>query len=70
MAIGGWKTAAVFKRYDIVSEDDLPEAAHRLDEKCRPLKEQEREAESENSQAQFGHSDQKMGQLAKAGQVN
>ena len=33
MKIGGWKTASVFRRYDIVSEADLADAARRLDEK-------------------------------------
>ena len=33
MAIGGWKTASVFRRYDIVSEDDITDAAARLDAK-------------------------------------
>ncbi len=60
MAIGGWKTNAVFKRYDIVSEDDLAEAARRLDEKRRLDEEKQKaEAPAERSQsevwAQFGH---------------
>jgi integrase len=33
MRIGGWKTASVFRRYDIVDESDLADAARRLDEK-------------------------------------
>ena len=33
MKIGGWRTASVFRRYDIVSESDLADAARRLDEK-------------------------------------
>lgn len=33
MKIGGWKTANVFKRYDIVDEADMADAASRLDEK-------------------------------------
>jgi len=33
MSIGGWKTASVFRRYDIVSEDDITDAAARLDAK-------------------------------------
>jgi integrase len=35
MRIGGWKTASVFRRYDIVDEADLADAAQRLDEKAR-----------------------------------
>ncbi len=33
MRIGGWKTPSVFKRYDIVSADDIADAAARLDAK-------------------------------------
>jgi hypothetical protein len=65
MAIGGWKTNAVFKRYDIVSEDDLAEAARRLDEKHRLETEKQKQAEAEaqvqaergqaEAWAQFGH---------------
>jgi integrase len=33
MRIGGWKTASVFRRYDIVSNDDIADAAARLDAK-------------------------------------
>jgi len=35
MKIGGWKTRSVFERYNIVSLDDLSDAAARLDEKRR-----------------------------------
>lgn len=52
MAIGGWKTNAVFKRYDMVSEDDLAEAARRLDEKRRLDQAERAQAEV---WAQFGH---------------
>lgn len=62
MAIGGWKTNAVFKRYDIVSEDDLAEAARRQDEKRRLDEEKQKaeaQAQAERAQseawAQFGH---------------
>jgi integrase len=44
MKIGGWKTRSVFERYNIVSLDDLSDAAARLDEKRR--KAQENEAEN------------------------
>ncbi len=37
MKIGGWKTASVFRRYDIVDEADLAEAANLLDEKRQRL---------------------------------
>jgi integrase len=33
MKIGGWRTRAVFERYNIVDEADLADAARRLDEK-------------------------------------
>ncbi len=33
MKIGGWKTRAVFDRYDIVDHEDLVDASRRLDEK-------------------------------------
>jgi integrase len=59
MAIGGWKTNAVFKRYDIVSEDDLAEAARRLDEKRR--------VQQSAVWAQNGHNQQEI--AAKAVQV-
>jgi hypothetical protein len=41
MKIGGWKTASVFMRYDIVSEADLDEDAERLNEKRRKLAEKQ-----------------------------
>jgi integrase len=52
MAIGGWKTAGVFQRYNIVDANDLAEAARRLDEK-----EEKRKAETALAQswAQYGH---------------
>ncbi|MDV2494939.1 MAG: hypothetical protein RX316_01855 [bacterium] len=31
MRISGHKTASVFRRYDVVSESDLEQAAHALD---------------------------------------
>jgi integrase len=37
MRIGGWKTASVFRRYDIVDKADLAEASRRLEEKQREL---------------------------------
>lgn len=37
MKVGGWKTNAVFKRYDINDESDLVEAARRLDQKRQTL---------------------------------
>lgn len=38
MKIGGWKTRAVFDRYNIVDEKDLAEAAARLDQKAQQRK--------------------------------
>jgi hypothetical protein len=38
MKIGGWKTRAVFDRYNIVDESDLADAAARLDRKARQRK--------------------------------
>jgi hypothetical protein len=32
MAIGDWKTRAMFDRYNVVSDDDLQQAAAKLDE--------------------------------------
>jgi integrase len=48
MKIGGWKTADVFRRYDIVDESDLADAARRLDEK------RERERIARESATQTG----------------
>ena len=46
MAIGGWETASVFKRYDITSDEDKVLAIDRLEVK--------RKLDSEKS-ADFGH---------------
>ena len=35
MKIGGWKTSAMFQRYDIVDQADLDHAARLLDQKQR-----------------------------------
>jgi hypothetical protein len=35
MKIGGWKTESVYRRYDIIDEADITDAAQRLDEKVR-----------------------------------
>jgi integrase len=39
MVIGGWKTESVFRRYDIIDETDIADAANRLDEKAAQLAE-------------------------------
>jgi len=31
--MGGWRTRTVFDRYNIISEDDLADAASRMDQK-------------------------------------
>jgi integrase len=41
MAVGGWKTASTFRRYDITDESDMRDVARKLDQK---------------QQEQFGHS--------------
>lgn len=46
MEIGGWKTAAIFSRYNITDPKDRAEAAQRLDEKLQA---------QADSWAQFGH---------------
>jgi hypothetical protein len=33
MKIGGWRTREVFERYNIIDQEDLEDAARRLDEK-------------------------------------
>jgi hypothetical protein len=38
MKIGGWKTRSVFDRYNIVDEEDLAEAAAKLDQKAQQRK--------------------------------
>jgi integrase len=37
MRIGGWKTASVFRRYDIVDQTDLADASRRIEENQRQL---------------------------------
>ena len=48
MKIGGWKTNAMFKRYDIVDEADLKEAADLLTQRQLDAKQSE-QASGENS---------------------
>lgn len=52
MKIGGWKTPSVFRRYDIVSEDDLVEASRKIDQKHAQL------------EAEFAASESKVNQIA------
>lgn len=51
MKIGGWKTPSVFRRYDIVSEDDLIEASRKIEQKQAQL---EAEILSESKVNQIG----------------
>ena len=37
MHIGGWKTASVFRRYDIVDQSDLADASRRIDDRQKEL---------------------------------
>ena len=37
MKIGGWKTASVFRRYDIVDQSDLADASRRIDDRQKEL---------------------------------
>jgi integrase len=52
MKIGGWKTPSVFRRYDIVSEDDLVEASRKIEQKQAQL------------EAEFAASESKVSQIA------
>ena len=52
MKIGGWKTPSVFRRYDIVSEDDLLEASRKIDQK------------QARDEADFAASESKVNQIA------
>ena len=56
MKIGGWKTASVFRRYAIVSEDDLTDAFRCLDKKRVRVQEQLRAAENEHNRPLLGTS--------------
>ena len=38
MKVGGWKTTAVFDRYNIVDESDLADAGARLERKAQQAK--------------------------------
>lgn len=40
MKVGGWKTESLFRRYDIIDEADLTDAANRLDQKAAQLEKQ------------------------------
>jgi integrase len=50
MKIGGWRTADVFRRYDIVDQTDLEDAARRLDEKRAVRLAAETDKKTDNSQ--------------------
>src|SRR5690348_1976345 len=47
--IGGWKTASVFKRYDIVDQADIAEAVTKLEQQ------RARAAEKAKADSEFGH---------------
>ena len=49
MRIGGWKTASVFKRYDIVDQADIAEAVTKLEQQ------RARAAEKAKADSEFGH---------------
>jgi len=49
MRIGGWKTASVFKRYDIVDQTDIADAVTKLEQQ------RARAAEKEEPTSEFGH---------------
>jgi hypothetical protein len=53
MKIGGWKTASVFRRYDITDEADLEAAAERLNQKRQKLALQQTENQARTQE--FGH---------------
>jgi len=61
MKIGGWKTSAMFRRYDIVDESDLDDATRRMEERQKQLEQSQHEAQqqaqdAEAKQNESGHS--------------
>jgi len=54
--ITGHKAAAVFKRYDIVDQNDLADVAVRLDERANGQKQAEQRQPKQKDQNQIGYS--------------
>jgi hypothetical protein len=50
MKVGGWKTAEIFRRYDIVDQTDLEDVARRLDEKRAARLAGDTDKKTDNSQ--------------------
>jgi integrase-like protein len=67
MKIGGWKTASVFRRYDIVSDSDLKEAAQKLNAKRERLKAQREQQQHSTSQQVQNQNDSKLTMIGPSG---
>jgi len=59
-AIGGWKTPSMFRRYDIISESDLQDAADRLNAKAASRSEEKNSGERPANFLEFRQKTDKM----------
>jgi hypothetical protein len=76
MRLGGWKTASVFRRYDIVNQADIVDALQKLEQRRADRIELERQIEERGKNPTFDFGTNTVpiglavGEIGKSGKVN